>query len=87
MCVCLFFFASQTILAAEDKLPYNSENKPRGIYCFFKGLFEGLIFVGASIRRGLLYKGNFNLEIDWACNWREILCSKLFNVQIIISGR
>ena len=32
-------------------IPYNSENKPRGLY-FSKALFEGLIFAGAYIQRG-----------------------------------
>ena len=35
----------------DDEIPYNSENKPRGLY-FTKALFEGLIFGGAYIRRG-----------------------------------
>ena len=32
------------------KIPYNSENKPQGIY-FSKALFEGLMFGGALLRR------------------------------------
>ena len=42
----------------------NSENKPRGLY-FLKALFEGLIFGGAYIRRGLSTEGNVRLKIDW----------------------
>ena len=43
----------------------NSENKSRGLY-FSKALFEGLIFGGAYIRRGLCTQGNLRLKIDWA---------------------
>ena len=43
----------------------NSENKPRGIY-FSKALFQGLIFGGAYIRRGLSTEGNLRFKIDWA---------------------
>ena len=46
-------------------IPKNSENKPRGLY-FSKALFEGLIFGGAYIRRGLSMEGNLRLKIDWA---------------------
>ena len=40
-------------------------NKPRGLY-FSKALFEGLIFGGAYIRRGLSTEGNLRFKIDWA---------------------
>ena len=40
-------------------------NKPRGLY-FTKTLFEGLIFGGANIRRGLSTEGNSRFKIDWA---------------------
>ena len=43
----------------------NSENKPRGLY-FSTALFEGLIFGGAYIRRGLSKEGNLRFKIDWA---------------------
>ena len=33
---------------------------------FFKTLFEGLIFGGAYIRRGLSTEGNLRFKIDWA---------------------
>ena len=33
---------------------------------FFKALFEGLIFGGAYIRRGLSTEGNLRFKIDWA---------------------
>ena len=33
---------------------------------FSKALFEGLIFGGAYIRRGLSTKGNLCFKIDWA---------------------
>ena len=46
-------------------IPSNSENKPRGLY-FSKALFEGLIFGGAYIRRGLSTEGNLHFKIDWA---------------------
>ena len=42
-----------------------TENKPRGSY-FSKALFEGLIFGGAYIRRGLCTEGNLRFKIDWA---------------------
>ena len=45
--------------------PQNSENKPQGLY-FSKTLFEGLIFGGAYIRRGLSTEGNLRFKIDWA---------------------
>ena len=45
--------------------PYNSENKPRRLY-FSRALFEGLIFGGAYIRRGLSTEGNLSFKIDWA---------------------
>ena len=46
-------------------IPQNSENKPWGLY-FLKVLFEGLIFGGADIRRGLFTDGNLRFKIDWA---------------------
>ena len=47
------------------EIPWNSENKPGGLY-FSKALFEGLIFGGAYIRRGLSTEGNLRFKIDWA---------------------
>ena len=41
------------------------KNKPRGLY-FSRTLFEGLIFGGAYIRRGLSTEGNLPFKIDWA---------------------
>ena len=38
---------------------------PGGLY-FSKALFEGLIFGGAYIRRGLSTEGNLCFKIDWA---------------------
>ena len=32
----------------------------------FKAVFEGLIFGGAYIRRGLCTKGNLRFKMDWA---------------------
>ena len=43
----------------------NSKNKSRGLY-FSKALFEGLIFGGAYIQRGLSTEGNLRFKIDWA---------------------
>ena len=43
----------------------NSENKSRDLY-FSKTLFEGLIFGGAYIWRGLSTEGNLRFKIDWA---------------------
>ena len=40
-------------------------NKPRGLY-FSMALFEGLIFGGAYIQRGLSTEGNLGFKIDWA---------------------
>ena len=37
-----------------------------GAYIFQRPFFEGLIFGGAYIRRGLSVEGNLRLEIDWA---------------------
>ena len=39
--------------------------KAGGLY-FSKALFEGLIFGGAYIRRGLSTEGNLRFKIDWA---------------------
>ena len=52
-------------LVSRRVLPLNSENKPQGLY-FSKALFEGLIFGGAYIRRGLSMEGNFCFKIDLA---------------------
>ena len=41
------------------------QNKRWGLY-FSKALFEGLIFEGAYIRRGLSTEGNLRFKIDWA---------------------
>ena len=46
-------------------IPQNSKNKPQGLY-FSKALFEGLIFGGFYIWRGLSTEGNLYLKIDWA---------------------
>ena len=40
-------------------------NKPRGLY-FSKALFEGLIFEGDYIQRGLYMEGNLHLKVDYA---------------------
>ena len=37
-----------------------------GTVKLFKGLFEGLIFGGAYIRRGLSMEGNLRFKIEWA---------------------
>ena len=37
-----------------------------GAYIFQKALFEGLIFGGAYIRRGLSTEGNLSFKTDWA---------------------
>ena len=60
----------------------NTENKPRGLY-FSKALFEGLIFGGACIRRGLCMEGNLHLKIDWASlipgrKFTVFLCGTLY---------
>ena len=44
---------------------YSDTVKPQGLY-FSKTLFEGLIFAGAYIRRGLSTEGNLRFKIDWA---------------------
>ena len=41
------------------------QNKPRGLY-FSKALFEGFVFGGAYIRRGLSTEGNLRFKIDRA---------------------
>ena len=48
-----------------DVIPQNSKNKSWGLY-FSKALFEGLIFGGAYIQRGLSTEGNLRFKIDWA---------------------
>ena len=47
---------------AYRKIP---KKRPQGLY-FSKALFEGLIFEGAYIRRGLSTEGNLRFKIDWA---------------------
>ena len=37
-----------------------------GTVKLLKGLFEGLIFGGAYIRRGLSMEGNLRFKIEWA---------------------
>ena len=49
-----------------SKIAYNSENKPRAGFYFSKALFEGLIFGGAYIRRGLSTQGILRFKTDWA---------------------
>ena len=49
----------------ELKYAVKFKNKPRGLY-FSKTPFEGLIFGGAYILRGLCTEGNLRLKIDWA---------------------
>ena len=56
-------------------IPYNSENKPRSLY-FSKDLFEGLIFGGAYILRGLSTEGNLRFKIYWA----SLIVGKKFTV-------
>ena len=43
----------------------NHTDKPWGLY-FSKALFEGFIFGGVYIRRGLSMEGNLRFKIDWA---------------------
>ena len=45
--------------------PSEAEYKPWGLY-FSKALFEGLIFGGTYIQRGLSMEGNLRFKIDWA---------------------
>ena len=49
----------------KNKDTEKSENKPRDLY-FSKALFEGLVFGGAYIRKGLCTEGNLRFKIDWA---------------------
>ena len=55
----------RSILSAGIYNTVKSENKPRGLH-FSKAPFEGLIFGGAYIRRGLSREGNLRFKIDWA---------------------
>ena len=43
---------------------------------FSKALFEGLIFGGAYIRRGLSMEGNLCFKIDWA----SLIVGRVFTV-------
>ena len=53
-------------------IPKNSRNKPQGWY-FSKALFEGLVFGGAYIRRGLCAEGIcVSKSIGLDCSWKEI---------------
>ena len=49
------FFLNKNYLSFYCKIP---KNKPWGLH-FSKALFEGFIFEGAYIRRGLSMEGNF----------------------------
>ena len=51
---------------------------PRGLY-FSKALFEGLIFGGAYIRRGLSTEGNLRFKIDWA----SLIVERKFTVFVL----
>ena len=56
---------------------------PRGLY-LSKTLFEGLIFGGAYIRRGLCTEGNLRFKIGWATlQWKGnlpfLLCFTLYS--------
>ena len=69
-----------------SQIPSNSENKPRGLY-FSKALFEGLMFGGAYVRRGLCTEGNLSFKFDWAgLQWEGnlpfLLCFTLNSRQI-----
>ena len=44
------------------KIPYNSENRPQGLY-FSKALFEGLIFGGAYLRREICVSKSIGLAL------------------------
>ena len=57
------------------KIPENFENKPWCLY-FSKALFEGQIFGGAYIRRGLYTEENLRFKIGQAYTGREIYVSK-----------
>ena len=52
----------QPLIYRYRKIPKIS---PRA-YIFSKALFEGLLFGGAYIRRGLSTEGNLRFKIDWA---------------------
>ena len=55
-----------------------------GVLYFSKALFEGLIFGGAYIRRGLCTEGNLRYKIGWASfQWKGnlslLLCFALYS--------
>ena len=55
------------MLISIDQFQYHKSPKiSPGAYNFSKALFEGLIFGGAYIRRGLSMVGNLRFKIDWA---------------------
>ena len=45
-----------------EEMPYNFENKPRGLY-FSKALFEGLIFGGAYLPREICVSNSIGLAL------------------------
>ena len=53
---------------------------PRGLY-FSKALFEGLIFGGAYVRRGLSMEGNLRFKINWA----SLIVGRKFTVFALFS--
>ena len=58
-------------------IPYNFENKPRGLY-FSKALFEGLIFGGASLRREIGVYKSIGLALLFEVNLPFLLCFTLY---------
>ena len=52
-----------------------------GTYIFLKALFEGLIFGGAYIRRGVSTEGNLRFKIDWA----SLIVGRKFTVLLCLT--
>ena len=48
----------------QNNVLWSSESKPRSLY-FSKILFQGIIYGGDYIRRGLIYRLNLRYKTDW----------------------
>ena len=58
-------------------IPYNFENKPKGLY-FSKALFERLIFGGAYLRREICVSKSIRLAVQLEVNLPFLLCFTLY---------
>ena len=65
------------------QIPYNSENKPRGLY-FSKALFERLIFGGAYVRWESCVTKLIGLAYSWKANKKKLCYRTVFALFYIV---